>query len=104
MEFRQLEVFKAVAEFKSFSKAADYLFLSQSTVSSHIKNLEKELQQKLIVRTTKSLQLTEKGYRNQSLKQSHKFCYTPGSVHDSVRLPVAVSFKLFSQTVLIHLF
>lgn len=61
MEFRQLEVFKAVADFKSFSKAADYLFLSQSTVSSHIKNLEKELQQKLIIRTTKSLQLTENG-------------------------------------------
>lgn len=61
MEFRQLEVFTAVAELKSFSKAADSLFLSQSTVSSHIKNLEKELHQKLIIRTTKSLQLTENG-------------------------------------------
>lgn len=61
MEFRQLEAFTIVAEQKSFSKAADYLYLSQSTVSSHIKNLEKELQKTLIVRTTKSLQLTPEG-------------------------------------------
>lgn len=61
MEFRQLEAFTAVADLKSFSKAADALYLSQSTVSSHIKNLEKELQKNLIVRTTKSLQLTTDG-------------------------------------------
>ena len=61
MEFRQLEVFLAVAEHKSFSKAAESLFLTQSTVSSHIKNLENELQKNLISRTTKSLQLTEDG-------------------------------------------
>jgi len=36
MEFRQLEAFTAVAELKSFSGAADYLCLSQSTVSTHI--------------------------------------------------------------------
>ncbi|MCD8249274.1 MAG: LysR family transcriptional regulator, partial [Lachnospiraceae bacterium] len=35
--------------------------LSQSTVSSHIKNLEKELQCQLIVRTTRSLKLTAEG-------------------------------------------
>lgn len=63
MEFRQLEVFVAVAEYKSFSKAADSLFLSQSTASSHIKNLEKELQKPLFYRTTKHLQLTEEGKR-----------------------------------------
>lgn len=61
MEFRQLEAFTAVAALKSFSKAADALYLSQSTVSSHIKNLEKELQKGLIDRTTKSLQLTPDG-------------------------------------------
>lgn len=61
MEFRQLEVFIAVAEYKSFSKAAEALFLTQSTVSSHIKNLEMELQKNLISRTTKSLQLTDDG-------------------------------------------
>ncbi|MCD8362687.1 MAG: LysR family transcriptional regulator [Lachnospiraceae bacterium] len=61
MEFRQLEAFVAVAEKKSFSLAADALYLSQSTVSSHVKNLEKELKKQLIVRTTKSLRLTPEG-------------------------------------------
>ncbi len=61
MEFRQLEAFAAVADLKSFSKAADHLFISQSTVSSHIKNLENELGKKLIQRTTKSIHLTLEG-------------------------------------------
>lgn len=63
MEFRQLEVFAAVAQYQSFSKAADALYLSQSTVSNHIKNLEKEVKKTLILRTTKHLQLTEEGVR-----------------------------------------
>ena len=61
MEFRQLEVFVAVADRKSFSKAGEYLFLSQSTVSTHIRNLEKDLGVELFHRTTKTLTLTAKG-------------------------------------------
>lgn len=61
MEFRQLEAFVAVYELQSFSKAAEYLYLSQPTVSSHINNLEKELKVKLISRTTKSLHFTDEG-------------------------------------------
>ena len=61
MEFRQLEVFAAIAETGSFSKAADYLYLTQSTISSHMKNLEKELQKDLIIRSTRNIRLTEEG-------------------------------------------
>lgn len=61
MEFRHLEIFLAVAETKSFSKAAARLFLSQSTVSSHIKNLESELQKSLFIRSTKNVQLSPDG-------------------------------------------
>lgn len=61
MEFRQLEAFVAIAETKGFSKAANLLYLSQSTISSHIKNLEKELDAKLILRSTKNVILTEEG-------------------------------------------
>lgn len=43
MDFHQLYVFSKVVEHKSFSKAADAVFLSQSTVSSHIQALEKML-------------------------------------------------------------
>ncbi len=63
MEFRQLEAFVAVADRRSFSEGANYLFLSQSTVSSHIKNLERELQHQLITRSTKPLRLTPEGER-----------------------------------------
>lgn len=63
MEFRQLEVFACVAEYKSFSKAAQALYLAQSTVSTHIKNLERELQKELFSRTTKKLRLTDDGRR-----------------------------------------
>ena len=43
MDLHQLFVFTKVVEHKSFSKAADDIFLSQSTVSSHIQALERTL-------------------------------------------------------------
>ena len=61
MEFRQLEAFVATAELKSFSQAAKYLYLSQSTISSHVQNLEDDLGRKLLLRTTKSITLTPEG-------------------------------------------
>ena len=58
MEFRQLEAFIATVEHRSFSAAAEALFLSQPTISSHIQALESELQTKLIRRTTKKFEVT----------------------------------------------
>lgn len=43
MEFKQLECFLAVARKKSFSKAADILFLSQPAITNNIQKLEIEL-------------------------------------------------------------
>lgn len=42
MEFKQLKCFIAVARKRSFSKAADTLFLSQPAITSNIQKLEKE--------------------------------------------------------------
>ena len=53
MDFKQLEAFAYVVENHSFSKAAEILHLTQPTISSHISSLERELNIKLIVRTTK---------------------------------------------------
>lgn len=61
MEFKQLQSFVEVVNYQSFTKAADKLFISQPTVSAHITQLEEELNTKLILRTTKSISLTEKG-------------------------------------------
>ncbi len=61
MEFRQLETFLKVAELKSFSKAAQEIFLTQPTVSEHIRQLEHELNTKLFLRTKRETILTPAG-------------------------------------------
>lgn len=62
MELRQLQSFVSVVKHKSFTKAAEELFISQPTISSHIRDLEKNLNQQLIIRTTKHLQVTPAGH------------------------------------------
>ena len=61
MELKQLESYVAVVTYRSFTEAAKRLYISQPTISTHIQALEKELQSKLIVRTTKSIELTSRG-------------------------------------------
>ena len=62
MEFKQLQSFAALVKYRSFSKVADKLFISQPTVSTHVRDLEKELKTKLVIRTTHSVEITEKGF------------------------------------------
>lgn len=62
MDIKQLEVFVAVAKHKSFSRAARELFLTQPTVSSHIQNLENEMQTVLLNRNNKTITLTDSGH------------------------------------------
>ena len=63
MEFKQLEAFVAVVEYNSFSEAAKHLYLTQPTISAHIRSLEQELNSRLIIRTTKKLTVTQRGYQ-----------------------------------------
>lgn len=55
------KVFYYVATEMSFSKAAKKLFISQSAVSQSVSSLEKELDTKLFIRTTKKVSLTLEG-------------------------------------------
>lgn len=50
LDFRKVEVFYWVAELKSFSLAAEHLFLRQPTVSAHIRELEEKLGSKILNR------------------------------------------------------
>ncbi|AYG04518.1 LysR family transcriptional regulator [Gryllotalpicola protaetiae] len=61
MDGRQLEIFAAVAEESSFSRAARRLFAAQSTVSAAVRSLEQELGAKLFERSTRSVELTAFG-------------------------------------------
>ena len=63
MEFKQLEAFVAVVDYGSFSEAARKLYLTQPTISAHIRSLEEELHARLIIRTTKKLTITTKRYQ-----------------------------------------
>lgn len=62
INLKQLEAFVATAEYSSFTKAAEELFLTQSTVSSHISSLEKALDLRLILRSARQrVALTKEG-------------------------------------------
>ena len=62
INLKQLEAFVATAEFSSFTKAAEIMFLTQSTVSSHISALEENLGVRLIQRSARQrVSLTKEG-------------------------------------------
>lgn len=61
MKLEYIRSFIGVVNYKSFSLAAKYLFLSQPTISAHIKRLEEELGVQLLVRSTKDVILSEEG-------------------------------------------
>jgi DNA-binding transcriptional LysR family regulator len=61
MELRQLKYFLRVAETLNFSVAARELFITQSTLSQQILNLEHELDQQLFERNSHEVLLTESG-------------------------------------------
>ena len=64
MELRVLHYFLAIAQEQSIVRAAESLHLSQPTLSTQIKNMEKELGKQLLIRGTKGsrkITLTEEG-------------------------------------------
>lgn len=62
-DFNDLLWFLALAEDRSFTKAAAKLGITQSTLSHTIKRLETRLGLRLLTRTTRSVSLTEAGER-----------------------------------------
>lgn len=61
MTIEAMERFAVLARHKSFSKAAEELYLSQSTLSRQIMELEKELECTLILRSGKGIVLSDAG-------------------------------------------
>lgn len=84
MRLEYIRSFISVVNCKSFSAAAKQMFLSQPTISTHIKQLESELNVQLLVRSTKDVILSEAGLlfypyavrlletENEALLQLHK--------------------------------
>jgi DNA-binding transcriptional LysR family regulator len=62
-QFAELSAFVAVAEQRSFSKAALQLGISRPSISEMVRSLEERLGVRLLNRTTRSVALTEAGER-----------------------------------------
>lgn len=61
MDLRQLKYFVEVGKHRSFTKAAQTLFLSQPSLSKMVRSLEDELEVQLIDRTGRTIELTDAG-------------------------------------------
>lgn len=78
MNIKQIEYVLAVAEYKSFTKAAEKLFISQPALSEQIKLLETELGIQIFNRSKNGVTLTQTGKEfvlngNNILNQFYKF-------------------------------
>jgi len=62
MNIRQIEYVLAVARLKSFGKAADSCFVTQSTLSTMVSKFEKELDIRIFDRKTKPISITHEGH------------------------------------------
>ena len=61
MDTGYIKEFVTLAECLNFSEAAERLFIAQSSLSKHIKAMERELGVELFVRTTRSIRLSGAG-------------------------------------------
>ena len=82
MELRNLVTFIHVAELGSFTKAAEQLGYSQSTISFQIKQLEDELGCLLFERINHTITLTEKGH--ELVLYAHKICTLTDELKESL--------------------
>ena len=80
---RQLQVFEAVARLRNFSRAGDELFLTQSTVSTQIKNLSDTVGFALVEQIGKEVHLTEAG------KLVHKASTDLFGIIDNVEMAIS---------------
>ncbi len=79
---QQLLSFVAVCETGSFTRAADRVYLSQSTVSQQIRRLEEALGKPLLERTSHQVKLTEEGER--LLGYARRIIALNGEAHDAL--------------------
>ena len=92
METRQLRYFARVAEFGSFSRAADELKIAQSAVSHQILALEHELKVTLLERHSRGVMLTPAGAL---LLKQHK---------TNMNILLILFINLFSQPHILYMF
>lgn len=83
MEIHQLVYVLAVAKYHNFTRAAEEVKTSQSSLSQQINKLEIELGISLFVRTTRSVQLTPAG--SEFVKHAHRIMSEVGEARKSIQ-------------------
>lgn len=110
MNARQLLFVKAVAETRSFSKAAEICHATQPTLSNAISQLEEELGGKLFSRTTRKVSLTSFGEylfpfvlsvlnERKELKQAAEAYHNPDHKLIRIGLSPLIDMRLLTQVV-----
>lgn len=89
MEIRNLESFIQVAALGSFTRAAESMGYTQSSVSTQIQNLESELGIPLFERINHSVKLTEKG--KEILSLAHQLFRTVDAIKKTADNPLSLS-------------
>lgn len=107
MKIEQIRQVLRIYQSGSINKAAQNLFLSQPYISNSLKSLERELQQKIFIRSYNGIQLTEFGkifIQNAQglLKYADQIEYAAkdfSSAQIPLSFSVSVSYLLFAQAV-----
>ena len=112
MELRQLATFIRVAQFKSFSRAAESLGYSQSAVTVQIRQLEEELDTRLFDRMGKRIALTDTGERFLShacdvmnqVNQARMSVTSTAELHGSLHIGTIESLACLKLPTVLHLY
>ena len=105
MEIREMNYITAIAEEGSISKAAERLFMAQSSLSQFLSRLEHELNAKLFVRTSTGVRPTEAGrlmiaYAYRELSEYHRVRDKIQDVHELKGGRVIMGISTFRGTFL----
>ncbi|MDH6363912.1 DNA-binding transcriptional LysR family regulator [Enterococcus sp. PF1-24] len=97
MKIEHLQSFVTLANTLNYTKAAETLFITQPTLSRHIKNLESELNCQLFIRNTRQVQLTNQGNLFLKYATNMIFDYKRGlqkldTFTEKVNQPLKISF------------
>src|SRR5437879_13896143 len=95
MDFDQLTTFVFVAKLKSFSRAGQKVFRSQSAVSAQIRQLEQAYKARLLDRSAKSVELTPAGevvfeYAEKLLRMRDEFIQVVADCGHVVQGPIVL--------------